>query len=52
MGKEELTSGVFRDPFHIGWKALDIKVVAVEIGALFLAEIRSARRTLVSVARS
>lgn len=47
-----LTSGVFRDPFDIGCKSLDVEVVAVEIGALFIAEIWSPDRTFLVVARS
>ncbi len=45
------TSGVFRDPFDIGWKTLDVEVVAVEIGALFLAEIGRSSRALLDVTR-
>jgi hypothetical protein len=46
------TSGVFRDPFDIGWKSLDVEVVAVEIGALLLSEIGSAYWAFLDIART
>ena len=46
------TSGVFRDPFDIGWKSLDVEVVAVEIGALLLSEIGSAYWAFLDITRS
>jgi hypothetical protein len=46
------TSGVFRDPFDVGWKSLDVEVVAVEIGALLLTEIGSACRAFLDVTRT
>jgi len=46
------TSGVFRDPFDVGWKSLDVEVVAVEIGALLLTEIGSACRAFLDIART
>lgn len=47
-----LTSGVFRDPFDIGWQSLNIEIVAVEIGTLFLAEIWRSCRAFLRIARS
>lgn len=46
------TSGVFRDPFDVSWESLDVKVVAVKIGALLLSEIGGACRAFLDVARA
>lgn len=52
MNRYGFTSGVFRDPFDVSRESLDIKVVAVKIGALFLSEIGSACRAFLDVTRT
>ena len=47
-----LTTAVLGDPAHGGGESVDVEVLAVEVGALLLAEVPPAARTRLRVARA